>query len=172
MSIPKKVINFLEKGKVKYELLEQKTVYTAYDKAATLKVKPNIVAKTLIMKADKELLIALVPGNRNLDKNKFQKTVNREQRTKNKEQKVGSKKQIEFASEKTAKLKFKGVQVGSIPPFGTLWKLPVLVEASLMKNPKIIVNSGSYEWSIKIGSAELKKLSPDMVVGNFGKAKK
>ena len=35
--IPGKIIKFLEKGKVKYEILKHRTVYTAFDKAKTLK---------------------------------------------------------------------------------------------------------------------------------------
>jgi hypothetical protein len=50
MAIPKKIINFLEKAKVKYEIIKHKTVFTAFDKSQTLKVPEKIVGKTLILK--------------------------------------------------------------------------------------------------------------------------
>jgi len=66
-------IDFLEKAKVKYELIKHRKVFTAQDKAATLKVKPNIIGKTLVLKIDKRISVVLIPANKNLDKNKFKK---------------------------------------------------------------------------------------------------
>ena len=71
MPIFKKLIKFLEENKIKYESVKHRTVYTAQDKAATLKVKPNIIGKTLVLKLDKRISVVLIPANKNLDKNKF-----------------------------------------------------------------------------------------------------
>lgn len=168
MSAPKKVINFLEKSKVKYEEIQHRTVYTAFDKAKTLKVKQNIIGKTLILKANRDLVVCLIPANKNLDKAKFKKTVN------NWRKKTAQKpvKTIDFASERLIKNRFKGVKVGAIPPFGNLFKLPTFVNKSLLGLPKIIVNSGHYNLSIKIKGAFLKKLISDLIAGSFAKARK
>jgi Ala-tRNA(Pro) deacylase len=172
----KKVINYLEKvnlglkgrDKVKYELLKHRTVYTAFDKAATLKVKPNLIGKTLVLKTGKDLVTVLIPGNKNLDKNKFKKLVN------NWRKKQGEKqtRKIDFVSEKIIKNRFKGVKVGAVPSFGNLFKLPTFIDRTLINQPKIIINAGDYNWSIKIKGADFKKLIPDLIVGNFSKSKK
>lgn len=70
------------------------------------------------------------------------------------------------------KKNLKGVKVGAIPAFGNLFKLPTFVEKSLLRNPKIILNSGDYNFSIKISSINFKKLIPGLITGSFGKAKK
>ena len=157
MAIPSKVLKFLETAKVKYEPVEHRKVFTAYDKAATLRVPQKMVGKTLVMKINKEMGLVSIPANKNLDKNKFKKTA--------------KAKKVDFISEKIIKNKLKGVKVGAIPPFGNLWKLPTFVDRGLIKNPKIIVNAGDYKWSIKLSPASLKKLIPDLVIGNFSKAK-
>ena len=162
-----KALKFLTDNKIKYEIISHRTVYTACDKAATLKMKPNMIGKTLVLKMDKELAVVLIPGNKNLDKNKFKKIANWWQ--KQREQK--SVKNIDFVSEKLMKNKFKGVKIGAIPPFGILWKLPTFVDKGFMKNPKIIINTGDYNFSIKITAGILKKLIPDLISGNFSKAK-
>ncbi len=128
--IPQKITTFLEKNKIKYEPVKHRTVYTAYDKAATLKVKPSVIGKTLVLKADKDLVIALLPGNKNLDKNKFKK--------------LAKAKKVDFISETVMKNKFKGIKLGAIPPFGELWKLPTFIERGLTETTKIFVNSGDY----------------------------
>lgn len=151
MAIPVKVLKFLEKAKVKYEPVKHKKVYTAYDKAATLKVPLKIVGKTLVVKLDRNLALFLIPANKNLDKKKLK---------------------AKFVSERVIKNKLKGVKVGAIPPFGSLWKLPTFIDRGLLKNPKIIVNAGDYKWSLKISPAIFKKLLPDLIFGKFNKAKK
>mgnify|MGYP000630866591 CR=1 FL=1 len=157
MAIPAKVQKFLDGAKVKYEPVEHRTVYTAYDKAATLKVPQKIVGKTLVMKLDKELGLVLIPANKNLDKQKLKK--------------LAKARKIDFASEKLIKNKLKGVKTGAIPPFGNLWKLPTFIDRSLLKAPKIFVNAGDYNWSIKIRGVVLKKVVPDLTSGSFGKTK-
>ena len=176
MAIPKKVINFLEKGKVKYEAIGHRTVYTAFDKAKTLKRGPlaggwrvgrspeKMVGKTLILKMDGKLTVVLIPANKNLDLQKFKKLA--------KALPAGRQvKKIDFASERLIKNKFKGVKVGATPPFGNLWGLRTFIDNSLMKEKEIILNGGDYNFSIKLKSKEIKKLVPDSIFGNFGKKK-
>jgi len=155
--VPKKIINFLEKNKIRYEILKHRTVYTAFDKAKTLKIPEKIVGKTLILKTDGKLTIALIPANKNLDKEKIKKLL--------------KAKKVDLVSEKLIKNKFKGVKVGAIPPFGNLWGFVTFTDKSLINQPKFILNSGDYNFSIKISSVSFKKLIPELVIGNFGKAK-
>ena len=158
MPIPKKIINFLEKNKVKYEAIQHRIVYTAFDKAATLKVPERIVGKTLVMKMDKKIGLALIPANKVLDKEKFKK--------------MAKAKNVDFIKEAWMKKNLKGLKVGAIPPFGNLWRLLTFIDKSLLNQPKIIINGGDYNFSIKITLASLKKLIPDLVIGNFSKARK
>jgi Ala-tRNA(Pro) deacylase len=158
MPIPKKVINFLGKTKVKYEPIKHRIVYTAFDKAATLKVKPKIVGKTLVVKLDRNPALVLIPANKNLDKEKLRK--------------IAKAKTIDFIKEVWMKKNIKGIKVGAIPPFGNFFKLKTFIDNSLLKEPKIIINGGDYNWSIKISPSNFKKLIPDLVIGNFSKARK
>lgn len=177
MAASKKVINFLDKNKARYELIEHRTVFTAFDKSQTLKLKPNIIGKTLVLKADGQILVVLIPANKNLDKQKFKKIVNLENK------KIGQKavKTISFVSERLMKNKFKGVKIGAVPPFGNLFGFPTFINNSLLKQPKIVVNAGDYNWSIKIGGGAFGRLTPKtltepgrtpLVVGSFVKPRK
>jgi len=168
MAISQKVIKFLEKNKLKYEPIEHRKVFTAYDKGQTLKIPQKIIGKTLVVKLDKGFAIVLIPANKILDKGKFKKIVN------NWLKKSGKKliKNIDFATEAWMKKNLKGVKVGAIPPFGNLWQLPTFIDRGLIQSPKIIVNGGDYNISIKISLANFKKLIPGLITGNFGKAKK
>jgi Ala-tRNA(Pro) deacylase len=87
--MPKKILNFLEKSKVKYEIIKHKTVFTAFDKSQTLKVPEKIVGKTLILKANNSLAFVLIPANKKLDLKKIKKKIGKEK--------------VEFASERLIK---------------------------------------------------------------------
>ena len=155
MPIPIKVSKFLEKSGAKCELIEHRTVYTAYDKAATLKIAPKIVGKTLVLGLDKQLVVVLIPANKNLDKNRLRK--------------AAKARKIEFVSERIIKNRIKGVRLGAIPPLGSIWKMSTFIDNSLLKNHKIIINAGCSNWSIKIRGATLKKLEPGLILGAFTK---
>jgi len=184
MAIPKKVINFLEKGKVKYEAIGHRTVYTAFDKAKTLKRGPlaggwrvgrspgKMVGKTLILKMDGKLTVVLIPANKNLDLQKFKKLAKALPAACLPDRQGRQVKKIDFASERLIKNKFKGVKVGAIPPFGNLWGLRTFIDNFLMREKEIILNSGDYNFSIKISSNQLKKILPDAIFGNFSEKKK
>ena len=182
--IPGKIIKFLEKGKVKYEILKHRTVYTAFDKAKTLKRGPlaggwrvgrspeKMVGKTLILKTDGKLAMVLIPANKNLDLQKFKKLAKALPAACLPDRQGRQVKKIDFASERLIKNKFKGVKVGAIPPFGNLWGLRTFIDNFLMREKEIILNSGDYNFSIKISSNQLKKILPDAIFGNFSEKKK
>ncbi len=157
MPISKKLIKFLQENKVSFEVIKHRTVYTAYDKAQTLKVPEKAIGKTLLLKIDKKFALVLIPANKNLDKNKFKK--------------IAKSRKLKFVSEKLMKNKFRGVKVGAIPPFGNLWGLSSFVDRAVVNQPKIIINGGDYNFSIRLKSNALKKIIPDLVVGNFSQTK-
>ncbi len=157
IKIPKKVGGFLEKNNIKCEVMGHRTVYTAFDKAATLKMKPAPIAKVLVVKIDGTLAMAVVGGDRNLDMEKLQKTA--------------KAKKIDFAKEKSISETFKGIDPGAIPPFAGLWNLPVYCDKKLLESPKIILSAGSYETSLAITPAAFKKANLEMIVGIFSIAK-
>lgn len=166
MAISKKLINYLDSRKYKYQIIEHKTTFTAWDTAQTEKVKPQEVAKALIMKADNDYFLALLPSNKNLDKQKFLKVINA-QRKKNKEK---SYKKIDLAKEAWMKKNLPG-KVGATPPFSKLLKLDVFMDNILAKNKKIYVGSGEYTESILINASQYLKIEQP-ARGNFSKAKK
>jgi Ala-tRNA(Pro) deacylase len=163
MAILKKLEKFLKDNKIQYQEVNHRTVYTAHDKAATLRVPEKTIGKTLVIKTDGDLALVLIPGNKNFDKVKFKKIINDWCK------KAGQKpvKNIDFASEVLMKNHLKGVKVGAIPPFAKLWKLPVFIDKALTKEKEVILNSGNYNSSVKIKQKEFKKL--DFIQGNFSK---
>ncbi len=167
--LPKTIENFLKKKWIKYETVKHKTVYTALDKAATLKVKPATVGKTVILSLDnKNFILGLIPANKNADKKKILIFFSKKRQKDEKK----SYKKIDFATEKWLKNNIKGIKLGATPPLAELYKMPFFIDNSLLKQSKIIVNGGDYETSIKLSPTSLLKLNTLAFKGNFSIAKK
>ncbi|MFA5777126.1 MAG: YbaK/EbsC family protein [Parcubacteria group bacterium] len=160
--ISKKVIDYLEKNKYRYEIIKHRTTYTSWDTAQTEKVKPNEVAKTLVIKVDKDWIIAILPSNKNLNKKDLLNLIN-SNRKKNKE-KLAQK--IDFADERWLKKNMKIGKLGAVPPFRELLKADIYFDKMLSKNKKIYVSSGEYDASLRILLNQyLKNEKP--IIGKF-----
>jgi Ala-tRNA(Pro) deacylase len=166
MAISKKITGYLDKNKYKYEVIEHRTTYTAWDTAQTEKVKPQEVAKSLVMKADGDYLLALVPSNKNLDKKKLLKAVNAAR----KKSAAKPYKKIDFAKEAWMKKNIPG-KVGATPPFAGLLKLDIYADNALLKSRKIYLGSGEYTYSVRVNTSQYLKVEKP-VKGAFSVAKK
>ncbi|MDD4994967.1 MAG: YbaK/EbsC family protein [Patescibacteria group bacterium] len=153
MAIPKKVTNYLDKAKIKYEVLAHKTVFTAYDLAATLKEKMKNIAKTLLVKVDKRYVLIVLPAHFKLDLaavKKFYKA-----------------KTAEIAKEGVMKKLF-GFEPGTLTPFGALHKIDVAIDKGIARADNAVVRAGSYTESLRMKIKDIKELE-DAAVGAFGK---
>lgn len=166
MSISKRLIKFLDDSGVRYDLIDHRTVYTAYDKAETLKEKPNMVVKTLVLKLGrKDIGVVSLPANRNIDKRKIKSLINKQRKEEGKK----TIKKVKFASERLIKNRFKGrgMRLGVIPPFGNFVDIPTFVNKSLLNKKKLILNSGRHEKSVVIKGKDFEKITPDLIKGRF-----
>jgi len=155
MPIPKKVLNHLEKNKIAHKLIKHKKVYTAYDAAQTLKTKLGNIAKTLVVKADKNYILAVLPASRSLD---FQKL-----------KKILKAKKVEIAKENVMQKIFK-VKPGAITSFGEIYKIPVYLDKLLLKSKKVIAGAGTYRDSFEMTAKNFLKATKG-IMGDIGKKK-
>jgi Ala-tRNA(Pro) deacylase len=147
--ISKNLEKLLKQNKVKYEVIEHRKVYTAFDSAETQDLKLSEVAKAVLLKG-KNLFLAVLPAGSNCDFKALSKLA---------EEKLSMAKEKDI----TAKLKTK---IGLIPPFGSLFKIPVLLDKKLLNNKKINLPAGSYTESVIINTKDYLKLE-NPKVGSF-----
>lgn len=158
MAINKKVIKVLEDNKIKYEILTHRKVYTAFDASQTLKVHPQEIAKSLILNIKKDFYMIILSANKNLD---FSKIAQKFKIT---------QKDIKIPSEKILINKFK-IKPGSAHVFGSLYKIPTLIDKSFTNLNSAIFSSGSFTESFKIKLKDFLKIE-ECEIFSFGKVKK
>jgi Ala-tRNA(Pro) deacylase len=159
--LPLKLVKYLEEAGIDHEILEHKTVYTAFDAAATMKKKMNEIAKALYVKADKDYYVVILPADQNLDFKKLAKCISQ-----------ATPKPIKVIKIPGEKLMLTALKMkkGALTAFGKLNKLPVVVEKSLSKAKKATFSSGSFNHSIEMAVKDFVELE-NAIVGSFGKKK-
>ena len=160
--IPAKLLKYLEKAGVKHEILEHKTVYTAFDAAATLKRRLDEVAKSLLVKAGKDYYMVILPADKNLDFDKLAKLLSRTTGKQIKTVKIPGEKAMQNALR---------IKAGALSAFGSLYKIPVVLEKKLTKIKKAVFSAGSLNHSIEMAVKDFIDLEK-AILGSFGVKKK
>lgn len=153
MPLPKKLEKFLKDHGINYDLLEHKTVYTAFDAAQTLKKKLDEIAKTLAIKADKKYALIVLPASHRADLDKLKKML--------KADKLEIVKETEMA-------KALNVKPGAITPFGKFHNVPVYIDKSLLKTKLIVASTGSFTESVLLKTKDLLETGAE-ALGEFAK---
>ena len=190
-----KIKKLLDSNKIKYNLVEHRKVYTAFNGAETQHADPKAVVKTVLVKLSKptihlmmesnikslDFVLVAVPAKKRVDFKKIAKAVNEHAMksyllltktlvgTKRAAKAGPYKKPIpistKMASEKDIIKKLK-TKVGLLAPFSQLYNLPLLFDKKLAKNKKLIVPAGSYTESLEISTKDFLRLMAGMQ-GNF-----
>ncbi|MCD4705083.1 YbaK/EbsC family protein [bacterium] len=158
MPINKKILKLLTDNNIKNEIINHRKVYTAFDASQTLKVKPQEIAKSLIIKIKRDFYMVILGANKNIDFKKIAKKL-----------KINEK-DIKIPSEKILINKFK-IKPGSAHVFANIYKIPIIIDKSFSELKTAIFSSGSFTESIKMKLKDyIKFQEPEIFI--FGKVKK
>lgn len=162
IKFPEKLLKYLDKAGVKPNILEHKTVYTAYDAAATMGRKLSEIAKSLLVMADKDYYLILLPADHNLDFKKLAGAIGKT---------VGKKIKVVKIPGEAVMEKLLKVKAGAMSAFGGFHKLPVIMEKKLAGLKKVVFASGSFNHSVEMTAKNFIKLE-NAILGSFGVKKK
>jgi len=162
MAAPKSLINYLDKGGIKYQVVSHKKVYTAYDLAQTLGEKLDKIAKTVLVKlelpkVDKKgkYYVLVLPASYKVNLKKLKKELK-------------ARKASIVSERELKKLK---VKPGAVTPFGAYHKIGTLVDKTLLKTKDALVSAGSHTDALRIKVKDLHT-KEGAVIGNFGEKTK
>ncbi|NWG02277.1 MAG: YbaK/EbsC family protein [Syntrophaceae bacterium] len=144
MTILKKLKDYLEKNQVPYEIGVHSMVYTAQEIAATLHIPGKELAKVVMVKADKKMVMLVLPASYRVDTKKLKKVL--------KCKKLGISKEKDFEE------LFPDCEIGAMPPFGNLYHLEVWADRVLTENAFIVFQAGSHVETLKIRYSDYARL--------------
>ncbi len=139
-----KLMDFLDDNNVKYVTISHSPAYTSHEIAASAHIPAKEVAKTVIVKADGRLVMAVLPASHRIILLELQKELG-----------VG---RVEIAREEDFKDVFPGCALGAMPPFGNLYKLEVVVAQRLTEDEDVAFNAGTHTELIKLAYSDFERL--------------
>jgi Ala-tRNA(Pro) deacylase len=145
-----KLKEFLDNQKVKYLAISHSAAYTAQEIAASAHVSGYELAKTVIVRLDGKLAMAILPASYKVDLNALKEAARAQQ--------------VELAGEQEFRSQFPECELGAMPPFGNLYDMPVYVDQSLTKDDVIAFNAGSHMELIKVSYQDFERLARPTVL--------
>ena len=136
--------DFLDENDIKYISIMHSMAFTAVEVAKSAHVPSRELAKTVIIKVDNELAMAVVPANYKVDLEILKQTLDTPQ--------------IELAEETEFTHRFKDCEVGAMPPVGCLYDMDVYIAESLSEDDKITFNAGSHLEAIQMNYKDYENL--------------
>jgi len=145
-----KLKEYLDSENIKYVSIVHSRAYTAQETAESAHIPGKEMAKTVMVKLDGELAMAVLPASELIDFELLRGAAN--------------VKDAALADENEFNSLFPESEVGAMPPFGNLYGMDVYVEESLTEDSEISFNAGSHSELIKLSYTDFERLvSPKLV---------
>ena len=147
-----KLRTFLDENHVRYLVISHSKAYTAQGIAAVAHISGKELAKTVILKLDGALAMAVLPASYQIDLAAIRR--------------AAGVKTAELATELDFKQHFPDCETGAMPPFGNLYGIPVYVDETLALDKEIAFNAGSHLELIRLAYDDFDRLVKPLVL-NF-----
>ena len=146
-----KLKEHLDSHNVEYITISHPKAYTAQTVAASAHIPGKELAKSVIVKMDGKMAMAVLPASYRVDV---------------KQLKIASgADKVEISQEHEFRNKFPDCEVGAMPPFGNLYGMDVYVAKSLTENEEIAFNACSHTKLIKMKYKDFENLvKPKMLI--------
>jgi Ala-tRNA(Pro) deacylase len=146
----KKLKEYLDSNKVEWVSVYHSTAFTAQRIAASAHVSGKELAKTIMIKVDGKMAMAVLPASCKVNFDQLREAIG----TSN----------IELASEKEFLSLFPDCEIGAMPPFGNLYGMEVYVAQKLTDDKEIYFNAGSHNELIHMSYKDYERLVRPKIV--------
>ena len=135
------VTTFLERQGVPYEVVEHERTQSAAAEARAAGMPPERVAKTVVLRDEEGLRLAVIPASDRLDLHKVK-------------DELGSG-GVRLVTEQEMAERFREFEVGAVPPFGPMFDALELVDQRLLGHDRILCSGGDHEHAILVDPRDL-----------------
>jgi Ala-tRNA(Pro) deacylase len=135
---------YLDAWNVEYEMIPYARAYDAQHVAAAAHISGKQLAKTVMIKVDDQLVMAVLPADMRVDCDRLRAALGVERAA--------------LAEECDFRDLFEDCQVGAMTPFGLLYGVDVFVDESLAQARSIAFRSGSHGELIRMAYADFAEM--------------
>ena len=149
MSSPR-LEEFLNSNRVDYDTMTHPHAFTAQQTAMSAHIGGHAMAKTVMVKLDGKLAMAVLPSDEWLDVTRLRS--------------ASGAREVALADESDFKDRFPECEVGAMPPFGNLYRMDVYASESFAGGDRIAFNAGNHRELVQMGWDDFERLVHPRVV--------
>ena len=149
MKCRERMEQYLRENRAGFEVMKHSQAYPMQEVAAALHLPGKQVAKVVMVKADGEMAMLVLPAPYRLDFPKVRAVL--------------EAKKVTLAEEEDFADLFPDCETGAMPPFGNLYDLPVYVDQSLVEEDDIVFRIGTHRETMKVAYADYARLAKPQV---------
>jgi Ala-tRNA(Pro) deacylase len=136
MSITPSLHAYLNHERVHYDVLRHPAAFRALTVAQMLHTPEKEMAKVVIVKVGRQFVMTVLPASWKVDLRRL--------RT------VFAGHSVRLATEDEITDLFPDCELGAMPPFGNLYKIPVYVDQSLTEDEEIVFQAGTHSDAVRM----------------------
>lgn len=152
---PTRLHDYLHKQHVPFEIIPHARAITARETAAMAHVRDDMLAKTVMVKLDGRLTMAVLPATRRVHLERLRKLTGADS--------------AELATEDEFRDRFPDCEIGAMPPFGNLYGMEVFVDEELALGDSIVFNDGTHTDLVRMPYDDFERLV-DPIMANLSRS--
>ncbi len=146
----KKLIDYLDDHGKKYVVVKHSPAFTAQEVAASAHIPGKEMVKTVIVKADGDMKMVVLPSTHNVDFEAIKDALNVDE--------------VELATESEFENMFPDCELGAMPPFGNFYDMETLVAKVLTEDEEIAFNAGTHKELVKMNYNDFEELTKPKIL--------
>ncbi len=144
MQCKERLEHYFCEHQIPFQVQQHPIAYTAQDVAASEHIPGKLVTKVVIVSADNQMVMLVLPAPFRVDFGRVS-------------QALGAR-EVRLVQESELKVAFPDCEVGAMPPFGTLYHLPMYVEKRLAEDETIVFPVGTHTETMRLTYADYERL--------------
>jgi Ala-tRNA(Pro) deacylase len=145
-----KLKEFLDKHNIHFVSITHSRAYTTQMIARSAHIHAKELAKTVIIKIDDNLAMAVLPASDSVDLELLKHSTGAQE--------------LRLATEEEFKNMFPDCEIGAMPPFGNLYDMAVFASPRLAEDEQIAFNAGTHTELVQLAYTDFAELVAPAVV--------
>ncbi|MCA1491088.1 aminoacyl-tRNA deacylase [Sinorhizobium alkalisoli] len=152
MTIAKKLQDYIDSEGVSYDTVAHHRTATSSQTAEAAHVPGSRLAKSVVVHHEMGYVLAVVPASHRVELSTLQDVMNR---------------RLGLASEDEVSSLFSDCEIGAVPPIGSAYGVPVILDESLDRASDVYFEGGDHRTLVHMSGTNFRNLMKDAQVARF-----
>lgn len=152
MTIARKLQDYIDGEGITYDTVAHHRTATTSQSAQAAHVPGRRLAKSVVVHHEMGYVVAVVPSTHRIELSTLQDVMNR---------------RLGLASEEEVSLLFADCEIGAVPPVGSAYDVPVILDESLDNSDDVYFEAGDHKTLVHVSGPNFRNLMKGAQVARF-----